>query len=126
MGKRSITPETAKGLAAAIGTSPEYWMNLEASYQLWRSQTDSADAVARRAKIYTLAPIADMIRRGWIEPSENVDVLEAHIMAFFEVQSLDQIPEFHHHHAARKSSLLASPYDDTTPAQRLGYSGRGN
>jgi HTH-type transcriptional regulator/antitoxin HigA len=39
MGERSITPETAQGLAAALGTSPEFWMNLDAAYQLGRVPT---------------------------------------------------------------------------------------
>lgn len=30
-GKRRITPETANRLAAALGTSPEFWLHLEAS-----------------------------------------------------------------------------------------------
>jgi HTH-type transcriptional regulator/antitoxin HigA len=34
-GKRGITPETALGLSEALGGSPQYWLNLEASYQLW-------------------------------------------------------------------------------------------
>lgn len=38
-GKRSITPETARGLADAFGTSAQLWMNLEASYQLSRVST---------------------------------------------------------------------------------------
>jgi HTH-type transcriptional regulator/antitoxin HigA len=35
-GKRGITPETAKEFAAVLGTSAEYWMNLEAAYQLFK------------------------------------------------------------------------------------------
>jgi len=31
-GKKSITPETAKLLGAALGTSTELWLNLEANY----------------------------------------------------------------------------------------------
>ena len=32
--KKQITPETALRIAAALGTSPELWINLEADYQL--------------------------------------------------------------------------------------------
>ncbi|MCH8902275.1 MAG: helix-turn-helix domain-containing protein, partial [Chloroflexi bacterium] len=31
-GKRGITPETAQGLADAMGTSARYWLNLDAIY----------------------------------------------------------------------------------------------
>lgn len=30
-GKRGITPETARGFAAALGTSPEFWLNLDSA-----------------------------------------------------------------------------------------------
>ncbi len=33
-GKRSITPEMAWLFGAALGTTPQFWLNLEASYQL--------------------------------------------------------------------------------------------
>jgi HTH-type transcriptional regulator / antitoxin HigA len=32
--KKQITPETALRIAAALGTSPELWINLEAEYRL--------------------------------------------------------------------------------------------
>ncbi len=40
-GKRSVTADTAMRLARYFGTSPQYWMNLQAAYDL---------AVAERAK----------------------------------------------------------------------------
>jgi addiction module HigA family antidote len=33
-GKRGITADTALDLAAALGTSPRLWMNLQATYDL--------------------------------------------------------------------------------------------
>ncbi len=33
-GKRSITPETAIRLARVIGTTPEFWLSLQADYDL--------------------------------------------------------------------------------------------
>lgn len=33
-GKRGVTPETAWLLAGALGTTPEFWMNLQANYDL--------------------------------------------------------------------------------------------
>jgi HTH-type transcriptional regulator/antitoxin HigA len=38
-GQHRITPEIARGLAAVLGTSPVYWLNLEASYQAHRART---------------------------------------------------------------------------------------
>ncbi len=92
--KRSITPETAKGLGTAFGTDPQYWMNLESSYQLWRVRPASeVDAIARRGKLFAKAPVKEMIRRHWIEPSTNLDVLERRILEFFGIETLDDEPQ---------------------------------
>jgi addiction module HigA family antidote len=37
-GKRGITPETAWLLAQALSTTPEFWVNLQAAYDLARSR----------------------------------------------------------------------------------------
>ena len=33
-GKRGVTPETAWLLAQALGTTPQFWLNLQAAYDL--------------------------------------------------------------------------------------------
>ena len=52
--RKQITPETAIELAAALGTSPEFWLNIEMSYRLSRAQKPDP-AIARRALRKTLA-----------------------------------------------------------------------
>jgi addiction module HigA family antidote len=37
-GKRGVTPETAWLLAGAMGTTPEFWINLQANYDLVKSR----------------------------------------------------------------------------------------
>jgi HTH-type transcriptional regulator/antitoxin HigA len=113
-GNRGISPETARGLAAALGTTPEFWMNLDAAYQLSRVRDDGGDVIARRAKLYEKAPVKEMIRRGWIEPSDNIAVLENRLLKFFGVENIDDEPELPLH-AARKSTPYGRP---TTPAQK--------
>jgi HTH-type transcriptional regulator / antitoxin HigA len=111
-GKRGITPETAEGLADAFGTSPELWMNLETRYQLAKSRAGSGSAAkatrVRRARLYTY-PVREMVKRGWIEPSSNVEVMEHQIEAFFGAP-LDQIQ--HLGHAPKKAD-----YSKDTPSQ---------
>ena len=109
-GKRAITPETARGLGEAFGTGPELWMNLEAGYRL--SLAEPVDpAVARRSKLYSKAPIKDMVRRGWLVETEDVDDLERQVLDFFEVESIDDTPFLVA--AARKSTTYAA----TLPSQ---------
>ena len=39
-GKRGVTPETAWLLAGALGTTPEFWLNLQANHDLARSRPE--------------------------------------------------------------------------------------
>lgn len=93
LGKRSVSPETAHGLANALGTTPELWMNLESAYQLSKLRPEDPD-VQRRAKIYGKVPVKELLRRGWIEKAENPEVLEQRVLAFMDMASLDDSPEF--------------------------------
>ena len=102
--KRAVTPDTAKQLAEAFGTSAELWMNLESSYQLSRA-TQANSGVAHRAKIYSIAPISYMQRRGWIEPTENPEILEAQVCKFFNIGSIDESIRFQY--PARRPGSLA-------------------
>lgn len=112
-GKRGITPETAKGLGEAFGTSAQLWMNLESGYRL--SLAGSAqDMVARRAALYAQAPIRIMIKRCWIENSSNVEVLGKRLEDFFTLSDKKQRAQLLAC-TARKST---SYYQEITPLQR--------
>lgn len=91
LGKRGVTPETAKGLAAAFGTSAEYWMNLETAYQLSKATIQEV-AVRQRAKLYAKFPVKQIVKRGWIEYSENSVVLEQRFLEFFGISEIDETP----------------------------------
>jgi HTH-type transcriptional regulator/antitoxin HigA len=120
MGKRAISPETAKALGQAFGTSAQYWMNLESAYQLWRIK-DTYNAIALRSKLYQIAPIKEMIKRHWIEASENVDVLSRRVCQFLEINKLDEPVNFAH--APRKSTqeITASHFAWYYRAKKLAY-----
>jgi len=105
--RRGVTPDTAQALADALGGSAQFWLNLESAYRLWRLPKD--DKVSRRARLYAKAPVREMIRRGWIEGSESMDVLEREVLDFLGDSESSLA------HAARKST----PYDEpSTPAQK--------
>jgi len=112
-GKKAITPDTAKALGEAFGTSAQLWMNLESAYQLAKSGV-SDDLVARKAKMYAFSPIGEMQKRGWIETSSNFNVVESQVLRFFGIKSLNQPVEMAL--AARKSTG-----GDLTSAQRAWF-----
>ena len=47
-GKRGITPDTAWKLAGAFKTSPEFWMNLQAQYDLAMNRPDESVKAIRK------------------------------------------------------------------------------
>jgi len=92
-GKRGITPETAAGLAAAFGTTAQVWMNLQTSHDLWHADRGRSDEdVSRRARLYGLVPVGQMIKRGWIDGSDSAEVLEQRVLEFLGIESLDEKP----------------------------------
>jgi len=100
-GKRGISPETAQGLGDAFGTGAQFWMNMEAAYQLSKIRSD--DRVVRRAALFEKVPLKEMFRRHWIENSDNLDVVEKQVKTFFQLKSIeDPLPSLAH--AARKSA----------------------
>jgi HTH-type transcriptional regulator/antitoxin HigA len=109
-GKRAVTPETARGLADAFGTSAEYWMSLESQYQL--SKVKPADnQVARKASLYSKFPVRDMLRRGWVVGSENIEILEKRFCNFFGISEMSAQPVLNHY--AKKTDVTT----DVNPLQ---------
>jgi HTH-type transcriptional regulator/antitoxin HigA len=113
-GKRAVTPDTARALADAFGTSAQFWMNLESSYQLSKLKTD-ASPVARRAKLFSFFPVKEMIRRGWIPASENLDVMEAQFCNFFGLGKL------HRNFIPMRQGVPPTPKRNSRPCSRRGY-----
>lgn len=48
-GKAGISATMAIRLAAALGTTPELWMNMQSQYDLWRARKSKQPAVRRLA-----------------------------------------------------------------------------
>lgn len=92
-GSKQITPDTARELAKAFGTSLEFWMNLEANYRLFlAAQEDKEKEIERRSQIYSIAPVAEMVKRGWIPGSTDTNILENQVCSFLEIRSPFETP----------------------------------
>ncbi len=97
-GNKQITPETAIELAEALGTSAELWTNLEAKYRLFVAKKEangpsSASSIARKSRLYSLAPVAEMLKRGWIVSTDSVEELEVQLCQFFGIGAIDEPPK---------------------------------
>jgi HTH-type transcriptional regulator/antitoxin HigA len=86
LGKRSVTPETAADFSAALGTSAQFWMNLETTWQL--SKVPPRDgSIARAAKLRERFPVREMCKKN--------------VLSFFEIDSVESPIELRH--AARRN-----------------------
>lgn len=115
--RSGVTPEMATKLAAAFGTTAAYWLKLAAVHGLSQVRTKPVD-VERRAKIYSLAPIRELQKRGWVRGTQDLSELEDELKRFFDVPSLDEIPIFPV--ATKRSVATIETFNPAslTPAQR--------
>ena len=113
LAKRTITAETAIQLGEALGTGAEIWMNLESQYQLSKLQQKD-DAIVQRAALYERFPVREMIKRGWIQSSENVDVLAHRFLTYFRMETMNDVPRFAY--AAKKTDAT-----EPTTMQQLAW-----
>lgn len=104
LGRQAVSPEIAAELAACLGGTPESWLQREIAYRLGSSDPDTAD-VRRRARLYGLAPIKELQKRGWIQSVGDPDAIEHELLRLFEIESLDDEP--HLPGVARKTSPAA-------------------
>lgn len=89
-GKRTITPQMAIALGVAFENDPAEWLRWTAQYELSVADLDRG-VVERRARMFSLAPIRDMQRRGWITESSDTDELERDLTRFFGTSLRDSI-----------------------------------
>ena len=108
-GKRGITPAVAVALGAALGCPPEYWLAIDAKYRLSRTQHDADVSV--RARIFALAPVKDMQRRGWIKPTKQTSELERELCRFYGISSIEDSPSL------MVATRRSQPMEQLSPAQ---------
>lgn len=97
-GTKSITMATARGLEAAFGSdcgTAQQWLRWQLEYQMAKeaaAEVYSSD-VARRAKLHSLVPVREMVKRGWVLKSDSIGEMETAVTTFFGVRSLDEISQ---------------------------------
>jgi len=89
-GKRGISTRTANELAAAFGTTPELFINLQASYR-HGACSETTENVSDMASLYQIAPVRDMIRRQWIPRTSSPAELRTELCRFFGIDILEDI-----------------------------------
>ena len=54
-GRRAVTADTALRLARYLGTTPQFWMNLQANYELELAQDARGSEIAQRIRPHQAA-----------------------------------------------------------------------
>jgi len=116
-GKQSISLEIASDLAAVFGTTAQLWLNLESAYRLFLGDPVN-DTITRKARLFEIAPVKDIIRRGWIQPSKEIDVLEERVFAFLGIISSGEKPKpvF----AAKSATTIQNPVQIAWVSRAMG------
>lgn len=109
-GKMRVSPEIAISLETAFNVPAEEWLRLDATYALSITKRNIVE-VKKRARLFDLAPIKEMQKRGWIKETNSADELEAEVLKFYAIDSVDQEPAIHG--AMRKTDAMSA----ATPAQ---------
>lgn len=107
-GKQPINPTLAQELGAAFGTDAQFWMNLQTAYLLWKQEHAELGAVERKSRLYELTPVKELVRRQWIQPSENIDVLEQRVCRFLGINNPSETPTLQAFAARKSASYQAS------------------
>lgn len=115
-GKKEITRESAAQIGAALGTGPEYWLNLQNSYLLWSQSQNVAtrndlDEVKLRARMNELAPVSLLLKRGILTGRSLVEQRNE-LVDLFQIEHIEDTPRFLA--AARRSNRDEEP----TPTQK--------
>ncbi|MCC3278412.1 HigA family addiction module antitoxin [Arthrobacter sp. zg-Y40] len=115
-GKKEITRESAAQIAAALDTTPDYWLNLQNSYLLWNQAQDGdirqeLDDVRLRARMNELAPVSLLRKRG-ILSGESLAEQAHELIELFQIDHIEETPSFLA--AARRSNREEEP----TPTQK--------
>ncbi|MGH6858290.1 MAG: HigA family addiction module antitoxin [Methylocella sp.] len=88
-GNTDITPDTAVSLGEAFDMPAEFFMNLQKMFDLQKAKR--ADPGVRTRASWSVFPVREMIKRGWIEDAEPV-LLDLQMMRFFGKNRIEEIP----------------------------------
>jgi len=110
-GKKSITPETALLFSEALGTTAEFWLNLETAYRLdiLHQERRRPDNVARKARVYSLAPVKELTKRHWIGKASNTEELVKEVCAYYGVDDLEERPKVAVNFRKSDTGLIDAP-----------------
>lgn len=111
--KRSFTPEIAISLEEIFNIPAETFLSLQRDYDLAKARIVSRPnpARAKRANLFKGLPVAEMIKRGWLNVSDIRDMpnVEKELTSFFMAKSIEEVEALPH--AAKKTGVAGDVSD---------------
>ena len=111
--KRGISPAMSKALGEALGFAPEFFADLQNSFDLAIAHNPDR-SVSLRARMAKNFPIREMVRRGWLREGKAED-LGHQLASFFGVGEVGEIPSLAH--SAKKENYGSGD----TPGPQLAW-----
>lgn len=112
-GKQQVDAETAILFSEVFETPPEMFLELQKRYDLAKARIETRPDPSRtiRTHLFGGLPIADMIKRGWLEADSvrNVAQVEAALVKFFGVKRVEEIEILPHSAMKTETFLPATP-----------------
>ncbi|GAF88770.1 unnamed protein product, partial [marine sediment metagenome] len=90
-GRKSITHDTALELEKVLGVSADFWVNLEASYQLTRARLRERSELERQEDWLGFFPVSELQRREYIPKGGDKQHTLAALLKFFGVASFQAL-----------------------------------
>ncbi|NQW75237.1 MAG: HigA family addiction module antidote protein [Cytophagales bacterium] len=82
-GKSSITSDMAVQFEYVTKIPAKLWMNLQQGYDEYMSRKKRQKVIQEAAAWVEKFPLAEMIKKGWLPPSANIEEKTMEILAFF-------------------------------------------
>jgi addiction module HigA family antidote len=96
-GKAAITFETAIQLERVLGVPASFWISLESNYRSNLARIEEREKLSLQTAWLSKFPVAEMIKRKWIQNrTDKVEMLEE-VLSFFGVASPNAWEEMWHH-----------------------------
>lgn len=103
--KQRITVETSKLLSKALGTSPEFWLNLDNNYRLrMLEESNSETSTQIKAEIRKYMPVLEIQKKGWSSIDNSAKGYQKAFREIWNVESFDsEVYEKELDYCARRS-----------------------
>lgn len=89
-GKAAITPETALQLERVLGVPANFWLKREQQYREFLARQDDDEQLGQQVAWLNGVPWREMVKRGWIEPCDELTDQLREVLRFFGIASPQQ------------------------------------